>query len=58
VSSEIETIERTYRAHFSVFQTASPRAITPYYHVPCMFISPAGTHGFGSAQEAEHFFER
>jgi ketosteroid isomerase-like protein len=58
VSSEVETIERTYRAYFTVFQMANPRAITPYYHVPCMFISPAGTFAFGDAQEAEQFFER
>jgi hypothetical protein len=58
VSSEIETIERTYRAYFTVFQMANPRAITPYYHLPCMFISPEGTYALGSAQEAEHFLER
>lgn len=58
MSSEIETIERTYRAYFTVFQMASPRAITPYYHVPGMFISPEGAHAFGSAHEAEHFLER
>ena len=58
MSSEVETIERTYRAYFTVFQMANPRAITPYYLVPCMFISPAGTFALGSTQEAEQFFER
>jgi ketosteroid isomerase-like protein len=55
---EVDLIERTYRAYFTVFQMANPRAITPYYHLPAMFISPAGTFALGNAQEAEQFFER
>jgi ketosteroid isomerase-like protein len=58
VSSEVESIERTYRAYFTVFQMANPRAITPYYQIPCMFISPAGAFALASTQEAEQFFER
>ena len=58
MSTEAETIERTYRAYFTVFQMANPRTITPYYHVPCMFISSAGTYALGSVQDAERFFER
>lgn len=58
MSSEIETIERTYRAYFTVFQMANPRAIIPYYCVPSLFLSSAGTFALNNAQDAEHFFER
>jgi ketosteroid isomerase-like protein len=58
MQSEIELIERTYRAYFTVFQMGNPRAITPYYHIPSMFLSPAGTFALTTAQEAEQFFER
>jgi hypothetical protein len=58
MQSEIELIERTYRAYFTVFQMGNPRAITPYYHVPSMFLSSAGTFALTTAQEAEQFFER
>ncbi|HKU37214.1 MAG TPA: hypothetical protein VJR89_03685 [Polyangiales bacterium] len=58
MSSEIETIERTYRAYFTVFQMANPRAITPYYCVPSMFLTAEGSFALGSTQEAEQFFER
>jgi hypothetical protein len=57
--SEIEqTVERTYRAYFTVFQMGNPRAITPYYHVPAFFQSPEGAHLLANGQDAEQFFER
>ena len=58
MQSEIELIERTYRAYFTVFQIGNPRAITPYYHIPSIFLSSAGTFVLASVQEAEHFLER
>ena len=58
MSSEIDLIERTYRAYFTVFQMGDPRAITPYYDVPSLFLSPAGSHALTSVREAEQFFER
>ena len=56
--SETELIERTYRAYFTVFQMGNPRAITPYYQIPSVFVSPAGTFVLNSVQDAEQFFER
>jgi ketosteroid isomerase-like protein len=58
MSSEVELIERTYRAYFTVFQMGNPRAITPYYHIPSIFLSPAGTFVLASVTDAEQFFER
>jgi ketosteroid isomerase-like protein len=58
MTNENELIERTYRAYFTVFQMGNPRAITPYYHLPSVFISPAGTFVLAGQQEAEQFFER
>lgn len=56
MASENELIERTYRAYFTVFQMGNPRAITPYYHAPCVFISAEGTFMLPNVQEAEQFF--
>ena len=58
MTDENELIERTYRAYFTVFQMGNPRAITPYYHLPSLFISPAGTSVLNAQQDAEQFFER
>lgn len=58
MSSEAELVERTYRAYFTVFQIGDPRAITPYFHTPSLFISAAGTHALNSVREAEQFFDR
>jgi hypothetical protein len=56
--SENDLIERTYRAYFTVFQMGNPRAITPYYHIPSVFISATTTHVLANLQDAEQFFER
>jgi ketosteroid isomerase-like protein len=58
MTNESELIERTYRAYFTVFQMGNPRAITPYYHLPSLFISAAGTSVLTGQQDAEQFFER
>jgi hypothetical protein len=58
MSSESEQIERTYRAYFTVFQMGDPRAITPYFHIPSLFLSSAGTYALTSVREAEQFFDR
>jgi hypothetical protein len=58
MSSDNDLIERTYRAYFTVFQMGDPRAITPYFHVPSLFISAAGTQALNSVREAEAYLER
>lgn len=58
MSSEPELVEKTYRAYFTVFQLGDPRAITPYFHTPSLFISAAGIHALNSVREAEQFFDR
>ena len=58
MSSENELIERTYRAYFTVFQTGNVRAITPYYEIPAMFLTPSGTRVLASVQDAEQYLER
>lgn len=56
--SENDLIERTFRAYFTVFQMGDPRAITPYYHVPSLVVSPAGSYALTSVRDAEQFFDR
>ena len=59
MSQETEDlIEKTYRAYFTVFQIGDPRAITPYFHVPSMFLSAAGTYALNNVREVEQFFDR
>ena len=58
MKNEIELVERTYRAYFTVFQMGNPRAITPYWHTPSLFVSPAGNYALTSVKDAEQFFER
>lgn len=58
MSSEAELVEKTYRAYFTVFQMGDPRAITPYFHTPSMFISAAGSHALATVRDAEQFFDR
>lgn len=57
-ASEPELIERAYRAYFTVFQMQNPRAVTPYYHLPSVFIGLANTHVLATQNDAEQFFER
>jgi hypothetical protein len=56
--SETDLIERTYRAYFTVFQMRDPRAITPYYHIPSLFVSGTGAFALTSVRDSELFFER
>jgi hypothetical protein len=54
-ASEHELIERTYRAYFTVFQMGNPRAITPYFHTPSVFLTPEATFVLPTQHEAEQF---
>jgi hypothetical protein len=58
MSSEVELIESTYRAYFTVFQIGDPRAITPYFDIPCLFISAGSLTALNTVRDAELFFER
>jgi hypothetical protein len=53
--SEAALIERTYRAYFTVFQMGNPRAITPYFNTPSVFLSPEGTFVLPTVQDTEQF---
>jgi hypothetical protein len=58
MSSEAELVEKTYRAYFTVFQLGDPRAITPYFDAPSLFISAAGVFALNTVRDAEQFFDR
>ena len=58
MSSEAELVEKTYRAYFTVFQMGDPRAITPYFNAPSLFVSAAGTYALNTVRDAEQFFDR
>lgn len=36
------TPEETFKKYIEAFETLDPRQFMPYYHAPCMFITPAG----------------
>jgi ketosteroid isomerase-like protein len=58
MSDDISTIERVYRRYFAEFQTLNARAILPYFHSPCMFMSRDGVFGLQTGAQLESFFER
>ena len=53
-----ETISRTFSAYVQAFQTLDPRAVLPYCHVPCVFISAQGVRAMTTAAEVEAFFDQ
>src|SRR5262245_41818282 len=58
MTNETEPVERTFRAYFTVFQMGNSRAITPYWHIPSIFVSPEGNFALTSVRDAEQFFDR
>jgi ketosteroid isomerase-like protein len=51
-----EAIAQTYTEYFQAFQTLDVDAVLPYYHVPCMFLSPQGVLAVTNAAEARGLF--
>jgi ketosteroid isomerase-like protein len=54
-TSDRALIERTYLAYFTVFQMGNPRAVTPYYHTPSVFLSAQGMFVLPTTHELEQF---
>ena len=46
-----QDVVQAYAEYFRAFQTLEPKTVVPYYHVPCMFISPRGV--FVTSSEAD-----
>jgi len=46
----------TSRVYVQAFQSLDPHATLPYYHVPCMFISPQGVRVMATAAEGAGLF--
>lgn len=53
-----ETVVRAYKEYFAAFQTLDPRAVVPYYHVPCLSISAAGVSVMNTPGDVEASFAR
>ena len=58
MKNELDLIERTYRAYATVFQMGNSRAITPYWHLPSIWVAPEGNFALTNNNDAEQFFER
>ena len=50
---EEESITRAFTNYIQAFQTLDPRATTPYFHIPCMFIPPQGMHVLATAADVQ-----
>ena len=50
---EEEAISQTFTNYTQAFQTLDPRAVLPYFHVPCMFIPPQGVRVLATAADVE-----
>jgi ketosteroid isomerase-like protein len=51
----IEAIE-SFLAYAQAFEQLEPQAILPYYHQPCLMISPQGVRALSSHNELAAFF--
>jgi len=49
-------VTETYTDYVARFQTLDPRAVLPYYHLPCMFVSPRGVAVMTTPVEVEAVF--
>jgi ketosteroid isomerase-like protein len=53
MAREEEAIAQTFIKYVQTFQTLDPHATPPYFHVPCMFISPQGVRVMATAADVE-----
>ncbi|MFL6650108.1 MAG: nuclear transport factor 2 family protein [Sulfurifustaceae bacterium] len=58
MTDDKELITRTYNDYIRAFHTLDPRAFAPYYHLPCLVISPPKPVALASSAEVEAYFER
>jgi ketosteroid isomerase-like protein len=53
IALEEEAITQTFTNYIETFQKLDPHATLPYFHVPCMFISPQGVRVLVTAADVE-----
>jgi ketosteroid isomerase-like protein len=53
MAREEEAITQAFTNYIQAFQTLDPNATIPYFHVPCMFISPQGVHVLATAADIQ-----
>jgi len=53
MAREEEAITQTFTNYTQTFQTLHPRAVLPYFHVPCMFIPLQGVRVLATAADVE-----
>jgi hypothetical protein len=53
MAREEEAITRTFTDYIETFQKLDPHVTLPYFHVPCMFISPQGVRALATAADVE-----
>jgi ketosteroid isomerase-like protein len=58
MAGDENTIAQTYSNYVQAFQTLDRRAVLPYCHVPCMFVSPQGVRIMETPSEVESLFNR
>ena len=51
IARDDEAITQAFTNYIQAFQTLDPDAAVPYFHCPCMFISPQGVHVFATADD-------
>jgi hypothetical protein len=58
MAGDENTIAQTHSNYVQAFQTLDRRAVLPYCHVPCMFVSPQGVRIMETPSEVESLFNR
>ena len=51
MAEDRESVIKTYEDYFLAFQSLDPEVVVPYYHSPCLFVSPQGVLASTSATD-------
>jgi ketosteroid isomerase-like protein len=53
-----DAVLETFRRYTQAFETLRPEAVVPYYHEPCLFISPEGVVTLQTSADVAGFFTK
>lgn len=56
--SERDAILETFRLYVRAFETLRPEAVVPYYHEPCLFVSPQVAMTLQTGSDVAAFFRK
>ncbi len=58
MSKQSDLVLETFRRYVRAFETLHPEAVVPYYHEPCLFVSPQGVVALQTSSDVLALFTR